>query len=141
MSFIDTIAVNTILVLLTAYLISYLINKVWPYLLKREGLENYQDYSGNDTDETKILMYKNAGNIAALKDAVDKLIQTSTDSDGRLSVLEKEHDNLTAVVKETKATADETKANVDSAVTDYKAQGDEQSDALNDVSFEEDANN
>jgi len=141
MSFIDTIAFNTILVLLTGYLISYLINKVWPYLLKREGLDNYQDYSGNNTDETKILMYKNAGNIAALKDAVDKLIQTSTDSEGRLSVLEKEHDNLTNVVKETKATADETKANVDSAVTDYKAQGDQQADALNDVSFEEDASN
>jgi hypothetical protein len=141
MSFIDTIAFNTILVLLTGYLISYLINKVWPYLLKREGLENYQDYSGNNTDETKILMYKNAGNIAALKDAVDKLIQTSTDSEGRLSVLEKEHDNLTNVVKETKATADETKANVNSAVTDYKAQGDQQADALNDVSFEEDASN
>jgi hypothetical protein len=141
MSFIDTIAFNTILVLLTAYLISYLINKVWPYLLKREGLENYQDYSGNNTDETKILMYKNAGNIAALKDAVDKLIQTSTDSEGRLSALEKEHDNLTTVVKETKATADETKANVDSAVTDYKAQGDQQADALNEVSFEEDASN
>jgi len=142
MSFIDTIAFNTILVLLTAYLISYLINKVWPYLLKREGLENYQDYSGNNTtDEMKIIVYKNAGNIAALKDAVDKLIQTSTDSEGRLSVLEKEHDNLTNVVKETKATADETKANVDSAVTDYKAQGDEQANALNDVSFEEDASN
>jgi hypothetical protein len=141
MSFIDTIAFNTILVLLTAYLISYLVNKVWPYLLKREGLENYQDYSGNNTDETKILMYKNAGNIAALKDAVDKLIQTSTDSEGRLSALEKEHDNLTTVVKETKATADETKANVDSAVTDYKVQGDQQADALNDVSFEEDTSN
>lgn len=141
MSFIDTIAFNTILVLLTAYLISYLINKVWPYLLKREGLENYQDYSGNNTDETKMLIYKNAGNIAALKDAVDKLIQTSSDSEGRLSALEKDNDNLTNVVKETKATADETKANVDSAVTDYKAQGDEQSNALNDVSFEEDDSN
>lgn len=142
MSFIDTIVFNTILVLLTAYLISYLINKVWPYLLKREGLENYQDYSGNNTtDEMKIIVYKNAGNIAALKDAVDKLIDASTDTQGRLTSLEKDHDNLTTVVKETKATADETKANVDSAVTDYKAQGDEQANALNDVSFEEDDSN
>jgi hypothetical protein len=140
MSFIDSLIFNTILVLLIAYFISYLINKVWPYLLKREGLENYQDYSGN-SDEMKILVYKNAGNIAALKDAVDKLIQTSSDSQGRLSALEKNHDDLTTVVKETKATADETKANVDSAVTDYKTQGDQQADALNDVSFEEETNN
>lgn len=127
--------------MLTAYLISYLINKVWPYLLKREveGLENYQDYSGNNADEMKILVYKNAGNIAALKDAVDKLMEKSNDTQGRLTSLEKDHDTLSGVVKETKATADETKANVESAVTDYKAQGDQQADALNDVSFEEEA--
>jgi len=131
---------NTILVILTAYLMSYLINKVWPYLLKREGLENYQDYSGN-TDEMKILVYKNAGNIASLKDAVDRLIQSSTETQGRLSSLEKEHENLNNVLKETKATADETKANVNSAVSDYKAQGDQQADALNNLTFEEDADN
>jgi chromosome segregation ATPase len=136
----ESILFNTILVILTAYLMSYLINKVWPYLLKREGLENYQDYSGN-TDEMKILVYKNAGNIASLKDAVDRLIQSSTDTQGRLSSLEKEHENLNNVLKETKATADETKANVNSAVSDYKAQGDQQADALNNLTFEEDADN
>lgn len=126
---------NAILALLIVYLISYLINT---YLLKREGLENYQDYSGNSADDMRILVYKNAGNIAALKDAVEKLIETSTDNSGRLSSLEKEHDALTGVVKETKATADETKANVESAVTDYKAQGDQQTDTLNELTFEED---
>uniref|UniRef100_A0A6C0BVS8 Uncharacterized protein n=1 Tax=viral metagenome TaxID=1070528 RepID=A0A6C0BVS8_9ZZZZ len=136
----ESILFNTILVILTAYLMSYLINKVWPYLLKREGLENYQDYSGN-TDEMKILVYKNAGNIASLKDAVDRLIQSSTETQGRLSSLEKEHENLNNVLKETKATADETKANVNSAVSDYKAQGDQQADALNNLTFEEDADN
>ena len=136
----ESILFNTILVILTAYLMSYLINKVWPYLLKREGLENYQDYSGN-TDEMKILVYKNAGNIASLKDAVDSLIQSSSDTQGRLTSLEKEHENLNNVLKETKATADETKANVNSAVSDYKAQGDQQADALNNLTFEEDADN
>lgn len=102
----------------------------------REGLDGYEDYSGNSADEMKVLVYKNAGNVAALKDAVDRLIDTSTDTQGRLTSLEKDHDNLTTVLKETKAIADETKANVDSAVTDYKAQGDQQSNALNDVSFD-----
>jgi len=122
-----------LLVLLMAYLITYFVQT---YLLKteKEGLENYQDYSG---DDIKVLVYKNAGNIAALKDAVDKLINASTDTQGRLSTLEKEHDNLTSVVNETKATADETKANVESAVSDAKAQGDDQANALNDVSFDE----
>jgi hypothetical protein len=143
MAFLDDLLLNTLLVVLTAYVISYLVNKVWPYLLKREGLENddvknYQDYSGNVSDEMKVLVYKNAGNIAALKEAVDGLLQTSSDTQGRLTTLEKEHDDLTDVVKETKATADETKSNVDSAVTDYKSQGDQQASALNDVSFEED---
>lgn len=132
-----SLTLTILFVLLVAYLTSYLINKAWPHLLKREGLENYEDYSGN-VDEMKVMVYRNAGNIAALKDAVDKLIDSSTDTQGRLTTLEKEHDNLTTIVKETKATADETKSNVDSAVTDYKAQGDQQSNALNDVSFEED---
>lgn len=129
-----------ILVLLVAYLITY----VWPFIFKRttiEGLENYQDYSGNQEDEMKILVYKNAGNIAALKDAVDKLMETSSDAQGRLSSLEKDYEQLNNVVQTTKATADETKANVDSAVTEYKSQGDEQANALNDVSFEEEAAN
>ena len=134
----DNLLLNTLLVVLTIYLISYLVNKVWPYLVKREGLDikDYQDYSGNAADEMNVMVYKNAGNIAALKDAVDGLIQTTSDSQGRLATLEKDHENLTTVLKETKATADETKANVDSAVTDYKAQGDQQTDALNDVSFD-----
>jgi hypothetical protein len=121
-----------ILFVLLGLLIAYLVN----YFLttEKEGLENYQDYSG---DDIKVMVYKNAGNIAALKDAVDKLVNTSTDTQGRLTSLEKEHDNLTTVVKETKATADETKANVESAVTDAKAQGDDQANALNDVSFDE----
>lgn len=119
------------LVLLMAYLIK-------TYLLKREGLENYQDYSG---DDMKVLIYKNAGNIAALKDAVDKLIDTSNETSGRLTSLEKEHENLNNVVKETKATADETKANVNSAVSDYKSQGDQQADALNQLTFEDDGTN
>lgn len=129
-----------ILVLLVAYLISY----VWPFIFKRstiEALENYQDYSGNQADEMKILVYKNAGNIAALKDAVDKLMETSSDAQGRLSSLEKDYEQLNNVVQITKATADETKANVDSAVTEYKSQGDEQANALNDVSFEEEVAN
>jgi len=125
--------VIVLLVLLIAYLITYLTQT---YLLKREGLENYNSYSGNSEEEMKVLVYKNAGNIAALKDAVDKLISSSTDTQGRLTSLEKEHDNLTTVVKETKATADETKANVSSAVDDAKAQGDDQANALNDVSFD-----
>jgi len=114
--------------LLIAYLVNYLLTT------EKEGLENYQDYSG---DDIKVMVYKNAGNIAALKDAVDKLVDASTDTQGRITSLEKEHDNLTSVVKETKATADETKANVESAVTDAKAQGDDQANALNDVSFDE----
>lgn len=128
-----------ILVLLVAYLISY----VWPFFKRTtiEGLENYQDYSGNQADEMKILVYKNAGNIAALKDAVDKLMETSSDAQGRLSSLEKDYEQLNNVVQVTKATADETKANVDSAVTEYKSQGDEQANALNDVSFEEEVAN
>jgi predicted nucleic acid-binding Zn-ribbon protein len=125
--------VNTILLLLiAAYLISYVVFK----REKREGLENYQDYSGN-ADEMKILVYKNAGNIAALKDAIDKLMDTTNDAQGRISSLEKDHENLNNVVQATKAMADETKANVDSAVTEYKAQGDEQTNALNDVTFDE----
>lgn len=116
--------------LLVIYLISYFIST------NKEGLDNYQDYSGNSADDMKILMYKNAGNIASLKEAVDKLIETSADNSGRLTSLEKEHDNLTSIVRETKATADETKANVSSAVTDFKAQGDQQADALNDLTFD-----
>jgi hypothetical protein len=102
--------------------------------LKREGLENYTDYSNNtnSVDDMRIMIYKNAGNIAALKDAIDGL----ADVEGRLTALEKEYDSLSTVLKETKATADETKANVDSAVTDYKTQGDQQSEELNSVSFE-----
>ena len=122
-----TIAIATTVILLVA---AYY---MWP---TREGLDGYEDYSGNSADEMKTLVYKNAGNVAALKDAVDRLIQTSTDTQGRLASLEKDHDDLTTVLKETKATADETKANVDSAVTDYKTQGDQQTDALNDVSFD-----
>lgn len=122
-----TIAIAiTVILLVAAYY-------MWP---TREGLDGYEDYSGNSADEMKTLVYKNAGNVAALKDAVDRLIQTSTDTQGRLASLEKDHDDLTTVLKETKATADETKANVDSAVTDYKTQGDQQTDALNDVSFD-----
>lgn len=101
---------------------------------KREALENYTDYSNNtnSVDDMRIMIYKNAGNIAALKDAIDGL----ADVEGRLTALEKEYDSLSTVLKETKATADETKANVDSAVTDYKTQGDQQSEELNSVSFE-----
>lgn len=120
--------------LLITYLVNYLLKTEKEGLDEKEGMENYQDYSG---DDIKVMVYKNAGNIAALKDAVDKLVDASTDTQGRLTSIEKEHDNLTSVVKETKATADETKANVESAVTDAKAQGDDQANALNDVSFDE----
>ena len=107
---------------------------IYALSLKREGLENYTDYSNNtnSVDDMRIMIYKNAGNIAALKDAIDGL----ADVEGRLTALEKEYDSLSTVLKETKATADETKANVDSAVTDYKTQGDQQSEELNSVSFE-----
>jgi uncharacterized protein YukE len=106
--------------------------------MRREGMENavknYQDYSG---DDIQVIVYKNAGNIAALKDAVDGLVQSSTDVQGRVSALEKEYETINNVLQATKATAEETKANVEGAVSDYKAQGDEQASVLNDVTFDE----
>lgn len=136
LAFLDKILFTTILVLATSYIISYVVNKIW---YKREGMEikHYQDYSG---DDIKVLVYKNAGNIAALKDAVDDLVQSSTDVQGRVSTLEKEYETINNVLQETKATAEETKANVEGAVTEYKAQGDQQAAALNDVTFEEEPN-
>jgi predicted nucleic acid-binding Zn-ribbon protein len=117
-----------------AILVVLLAIAIYALSSKREGLENYTDYSNNtnSADDMRIMIYKNAGNIAALKDAIDGL----ADVEGRLTALEKEYDSLSTVLKETKATADETKANVDSAVTDYKTQGDQQSEELNSVSFE-----
>lgn len=138
LTFLDKTLFTTILVLATSYIISYVVNKLW---YTREGMDNeiknYQDYSG---DDIKVLVYKNAGNIAALKDAVDGLVQTSTDVQGRVSTLEKEYETINNVLQATKATADETKANVEGAVTEYKAQGDQQAAALNDVTFEEEPN-
>ena len=48
---------------------------IYALSLKREGLENYTDYSNNtnSVDDMRIMIYKNAGNIAALKDAIDGL--------------------------------------------------------------------
>lgn len=94
-----------------------------------KGYKNYGD-SNNDT-EMKILVYKNAGNISALKDAVDGLLQNT----GRISALEKQFDALNNTLQATKTMAEETKTNVEGAVTEYKASGDQQTAELNTIDF------
>lgn len=136
---IDYIAFIIVILLTTIHIVSYIFKtfNITKEAMNVKGYKNYVNDMNNQDDELKILAIKNAGNISALKDAIDTLIQTATNNKGRLSALEKQYSTMNNVLQETKAMADETKSNVEGAVTEYKAQGDQQAQELNDLTFEQ----